>query len=73
MAKVAGAVHGMSKGKRWRLGGLVAGSVLAHVGVLAILTANRPQPRLYEAPTVIEITVAPRLTTTPQGVTRARQ
>lgn len=73
MAKVARAVHGMSETRRWRLGALVTGSVLAHAGVLAILTANRPQPRLYEGPAVFEMTMAPRITTTPQEVTRPRQ
>ncbi len=63
----------MSKARRWRSGTLVAASVLAHAGVLAILAANRPQPQLYEAPEVFEMTIAPRVITTPQEVTRPRQ
>ncbi|MDO8801291.1 hypothetical protein [Phenylobacterium sp.] len=63
----------MSKARRWRSGALVAGSVVAHLGVLAILTATRPQPRLYEPPEVFEVTVAPRVITTPQEVTRPRE
>ena len=62
----------MLKARRWRLGGLVAASVLAHIGVLAILTGNRAALRRYEVPAVFEVTMAPRIISTSQDVTRPR-
>ncbi len=63
----------MRKARRWRSGALAVASVLGHVGVLAILAANHAQPRRYEPSPVFEVTIAPRIVTTSQEVTRPRQ
>nr|QQZ49097.1 hypothetical protein JKL49_18235 [Phenylobacterium glaciei] len=52
---------------------MIAASVLGHLGVLAILAANHAQPRRYEPTPVFEVTIAPRIVTTAQDVTRPRQ
>jgi hypothetical protein len=63
----------MFRTRRWRSGALVASSVLAHVGVLGVLTTNRTQLQPYEAPAAFEVTIAPRLVSTPQEIIRSRQ
>ncbi|WP_340647359.1 hypothetical protein, partial [Phenylobacterium sp.] len=54
------------------MGVLVAVSVLGHVGVLAILTANHAQFRRYEGSPVFEVSMAPRVVATPQVVAHRR-
>lgn len=66
----------MWKARRWRSGALVAGSILAHLGALAILAILAPdhaQNRRYEPSPVFVVTMAPRIVTTPQEVVRPRQ
>jgi len=62
----------MRRARRWRSGALVAASVLAHVGVLAVLAANHPKPRRYDAEPIFQVTIAPRVVVTPQDVARPR-
>ena len=62
----------MGKARRWRSGALVAASVLAHAGVLAVLAANHAPPRRYDSEPIFQVTIIPRMVVTPQEVARPR-
>lgn len=64
----------MRNGRRWRLGALLAASLVGHVAVLSALAVNHTKPAPYEPVPVFEVTIAPRIVESiPQASPRPRQ
>jgi len=61
MAQVARMGRSMRNGRRWRLGALVAASVVGHLGILSVLATTHVRQRAYEPGPVFEVTIAPRI------------